>query len=135
MLTIGTARVTGWTLNIAIAMQILLGALTTGIAAATTGRATSIATSVLGGMSTLAASYLAKARGSGEPEASTALKKDLEHYVREVEAFTLDHGHITGPSEFDARVQSYRNQFEEIMGREPSGFEKTIRDKFHSTTP
>ena len=32
------ARMTGWTLNIAIGMQVLLGALTTGVAAATTGR-------------------------------------------------------------------------------------------------
>ena len=113
-------------------MQIILGALTTGIAAATTGRSTSIATSVLGGMSTLAASYLAKARGSGEPEASTVLQKDLEHFVREMEAFTLDNGHVVGPSEeLEKKVQWYRDRFEEIMGKEPSGLGNTIREQFH----
>jgi hypothetical protein len=32
------ARVTGYTLNIAIGLQVLIGALTTGLSAATTGR-------------------------------------------------------------------------------------------------
>ena len=34
----GIANVTGWSLNIAIGLQVLLGALTTGVAAATSGR-------------------------------------------------------------------------------------------------
>ncbi|KAL4244780.1 hypothetical protein ABKN59_009388 [Abortiporus biennis] len=81
-----TARNTGMILNIAIGAQVILGALTTGIAAATTGKHTQIATSILGGLSTLAASYLAKSRGSGEPEASIARCKDLEHFVHGIGA-------------------------------------------------
>ena len=38
MLTTSKAKITGWSLNIAIGAQVLLGALTTGVAAATTGK-------------------------------------------------------------------------------------------------
>lgn len=112
----------------------MLGALTTGVAAATTGRQTSIATSVLGGIATLTASYLAKARGSGEPEFSTARVKDLENYVREVEAWVLDHGHLVSanekdPAVLDSAVARFRRRFEEIMGAEPTGFPQFIREK------
>jgi hypothetical protein len=79
-------------------------------------------------MSTLAASYLAKARGSGEPERSVLKLRDLENFVREVEASILDHGHIVshGPDdpsaaggEWDQMVQRYRARFEQIMDAEP----------------
>ncbi|KAI0919863.1 hypothetical protein AcV5_001818 [Taiwanofungus camphoratus] len=108
------ARTMAYALNICIGMQVIFGAVTTGVAAATSGRQTSIATAVLGGLSTLAASYLARARGSGEPEASTARCKDLENFIREVEAFKLDKGHLVGP-EHDVHVARYRGRFEEIM--------------------
>lgn len=36
------AKVTAWALNVAIGLQVLLGALTTGLSAATTGRQVSI---------------------------------------------------------------------------------------------
>ncbi|KZS87868.1 hypothetical protein SISNIDRAFT_460476 [Sistotremastrum niveocremeum HHB9708] len=81
------------TLNISIGLQVLIGALITGLAAITTGRQTSIVTSVLGGCSTLVASYLAKARGSGEPEISRGRSRDLEKLIRDMEAFILDFGH------------------------------------------
>ncbi|KZT31761.1 hypothetical protein SISSUDRAFT_1038218 [Sistotremastrum suecicum HHB10207 ss-3] len=81
------------TLNISIGLQVLIGALITGLAAITTGRQTSIVTSVLGGCSTLVASYLAKARGSGEPEISRGRSRDLEKLIRDMEAFVLDFGH------------------------------------------
>ncbi|KAH9895728.1 hypothetical protein C8Q73DRAFT_643822 [Cubamyces lactineus] len=112
------AKVHGWALNIAIGAQVVLGALTTGVAAATSGKqasATSIATSILGGMSTLAASYLAKARGSGEPEVSSIRRRDLDGFIRDIEAFMLDKGYVVGP-EYDARIERYRRRFEEIMG-------------------
>ncbi|KAK6992072.1 carbamoyl-phosphate synth [Favolaschia claudopus] len=97
------ARLTGYALNkvnfalqIAIGLQVLFGALTTGVAAATTGRSTSIATSVLGGMTTLVASYVARARGSNEPELSITRVKDLDQLIRECEILMMDYGTVTG---------------------------------------
>ncbi|CAL1707338.1 unnamed protein product [Somion occarium] len=113
------ARKSGWSVNAAIGAQILFGALTTGISAATTGRQSSIATSILGGLSTMAASYLAKARGSGEPEASRARSRELEHFGRDIEGFLLDHGNAVG-SVFDDRIARFRRRFEEIMGNDRS---------------
>ncbi|KAH9939654.1 uncharacterized protein BXZ73DRAFT_43677 [Epithele typhae] len=117
------AKSHGWSLNIAIGAQVVLGALTTGVAAATTGRQTSIATSILGGMSTLAASYLAKARGSNEPEASQRRVQDLESFVRDCEAFVMDHGHLV-TSDYDWMIDRYRRRFEEIMGNGAEGVQE-----------
>ena len=153
-----------WALNAAIGAQVVLGALTTGVAAATTGkqvsgaslrpvdlrslvltfscpsphptpphRQTSIATSILGGMSTLAASYLAKSRGSGEPEASALRARELDSFIRDLEAFMLDHGHLTGGAgggvqpEYEAMVARYRRRFEEIMGNALEGVEDSLK--------
>ncbi|KAI0357084.1 hypothetical protein OH77DRAFT_1422574 [Trametes cingulata] len=120
------AKAHAWALNCAIGAQVVLGALTTGVAAATTGRQTSIATSVLGGMSTLAASYLAKARGSGEPEMSAIRVRDLEGFIRDCQAFVLDKGYVVG-AEYDARIERYRRRFEEIMGNGSGG----VGDQMH----
>lgn len=49
-----------------------------------------------GGLSTMAASYLARTRGSNEPELSISRTKDLEQFIRECEAFQLDFGHLYG---------------------------------------
>ena len=86
------AKIASRALNIAIGAQIILGAIITVIAAATTGRRTSIATSILGGLSTLAASYLARSRGSREPETSLRKCNYLEQFIRDCESFLLDHG-------------------------------------------
>ncbi|KAJ7186790.1 hypothetical protein C8R46DRAFT_1058040 [Mycena filopes] len=109
------AKMTGYALNIAIGLQVLLGALTTGLSAVTTGRQTSVVTSILGGLSTLVASYLARARGSNEPELSITRCKDLDQYIRECEIFILDHGHCTG-DEFDSELNGLRDRFEELLG-------------------
>ncbi|KAL6299174.1 hypothetical protein BKA93DRAFT_830129 [Sparassis latifolia] len=115
-----SSRLTGYSLNACIGLQVLLGAVTTGVAAATTGKSASIGVAVLGGLSTLAASYLARTRGSGEPEASTARCKDLENFIRECEAFTLDKGHVIG-TEYDYVIEKFRQRFEEIMGNVSNG--------------
>ncbi|KAF7305513.1 SLATT-fungal domain-containing protein [Mycena chlorophos] len=113
------ALYTGYSLNAAIGLQVVFGALTTGLSAALSGHKVSIMTAVLGlgGMSTILASYLARVRGSNEPEVSIARGKDLEGFIRECEVFVLDHGHVTGP-EFDDKLAEYRNRFEEMMGNE-----------------
>ncbi|KAJ7119518.1 hypothetical protein C8R44DRAFT_624260 [Mycena epipterygia] len=109
------AKITGYALNIAIGLQVLLGALTTGLSAVTSGRQTSISTAILGGASTVVASYLARARGSNEPELSITRCKDLEQYIRECETFVLDFGHITG-NEHDEKLNSLRERYEELLG-------------------
>ena len=88
-------------------------------------RQAQIATSVLGGMSTLTASYLAKARGSGEPERAENKLRDLENFVREVDAAILDHGHIVSSGdregrEWDKMIQRYRDRYEQIMHADPA---------------
>jgi len=47
---------------------------------------------VLGGVSTILASYLAKVRGSGEPEFSSIRRRELSSFLREVHAFVVDEG-------------------------------------------
>jgi len=104
-------------INGAIGLQVVAGALTTGVAAATTGRATSIGVSILGGLSTVLASFLAKARGSGEPEHSQLRARELDTFIREVEAWTMDHGHFVG-SQYDERINMFRERFEQIVRTE-----------------
>ncbi|KAG6889402.1 hypothetical protein C0992_005395 [Termitomyces sp. T32_za158] len=86
------AKMTGYALNAAIGLQVLLG-----------------------GLSTLVASYLARARGSNEPELSITRVKDLEHFIRECDAFQMDHGHVM-TDEHDERLFRFRSQFEELLG-------------------
>ncbi|KZP22844.1 hypothetical protein FIBSPDRAFT_952414 [Athelia psychrophila] len=74
-----------------------------------------IVTSILGGVTTVVASYLARMRGSREPELSLARTKDLDHFIREAEAFQLDHGQTTDASK-DAEVEEFRRRFEEMLG-------------------
>jgi len=105
----------GLALNVAIGLQVFLGALTTGLASATTGRKAQIMTSILGGLATLVASYLARARGSNEPELSIARCKDLDQFLREANAFSKDHGYEQGPR-FDDEVNRLRKRFEELLG-------------------
>ncbi len=63
----------------------------------------------------MVASYLARARGSNEPELSITRVKDLEQFIRECKAFQMDHGHSTG-IEFDSNLDSLRRRFEELLG-------------------
>ena len=51
----------------------------------------------LGAISTLLASYLASVRGSGEPEFSTIRERELNTFLREIEAFIMDHGSVPFP--------------------------------------
>ncbi|KAI6144375.1 hypothetical protein BKA82DRAFT_4177307 [Pisolithus tinctorius] len=111
------AIMTGYALNIAIGLQVLLGALTTGIAAALqTGRQAQISTSILGGLSTLVASYLARARGSGEPELSNIRVRELDHFLRDCQAFKLDHAHETHNEELEKKMLDFRHKLEVILG-------------------
>jgi len=111
------AKLMGWTLNIAIGLQVLFGSLTTGLSAlAVSGeKSTAKATTALGALATLVASYLARARGSNEPEVSIARAKNLDQFIRECRAFQMDHGHVTG-NEFDEDLIGFRHRLEELLG-------------------
>jgi hypothetical protein len=130
------ARNTGYALNAAIGAQVVLGTLTTGLSAALSGKSISSATAFLGGMSTVVASYLARARGSNEPELSISRTKDLEQFIRECQAFELDHGHLYGVNHttdtpenpdkidqgnameryLDAKIDEFRDKLEIMLG-------------------
>lgn len=68
-----------------------------------------------GGLGTIVASYLARARGSNEPELSIARVKDLQKFSRECDAYVLDHGFQSGP-EHDDRIDNFRKKFENLLG-------------------
>ena len=124
---------TGWAQNIALGLQIFIGALTTALGAALTGKKvcvinlpcpivspniryqTSISVSVLGGAATLVASFLARTKSSNEPQTSQFRAQALDHFRREMEAFTLDHGHETN-DKWDDRIHSFRLGLEKILG-------------------
>ena len=124
---------TGYALNAAIGLQVVISALITGLSAVTTGRhvstfpdsmvsilltvmiQTQVMTSVLGGAGTIVASYLARARGSNEPELSISRVKDLEKFIRACEAFVEDHGYEHG-HDHDRRIDELRNEFEMLLG-------------------
>jgi SMODS and SLOG-associating 2TM effector domain len=83
-------------------------------------------------MSTLLASYLAKSRGSNEPENSNLRSRELDTFIREMEAWMMDKGmqvviiihdthlciavlgHIVGP-EFDPQITKFRERYEDII--------------------
>lgn len=86
-------------------------------------------TSVLGGAGTVVASYLARARGSNEPELSIARTKDLQRFIRQIDAFVQDHGQETGfldeegkvidenhARELDDRIRRFRYDLEHLLG-------------------
>jgi len=109
------AKWNGLALNFAIALQIILGALITALSSAIKPSKVGVTTSVLGGLSTLTASFLARMRGSGEPELSVSRTRDLEQFLRVLDAFKTDRGHIRDGQE-DAKIEELRNRFEEILG-------------------
>jgi SMODS and SLOG-associating 2TM effector domain len=81
---------------------------------------TALATTVLGALTTVVASYLARTRGSNEPELSITRVKDLEKFIRELEAYMLDFGQLTG-DDHDAKIIAFRTSFEEILGNNAEG--------------
>ena len=73
---------------------------------------------ITGGCATIIASFLARARGSHEPEFSIARVKDLEQYIRDCETFTMDYGHLLGSAnpEQNKRLEELRERLEELLG-------------------
>lgn len=113
-----TAQLTEWFLNTAIGLQVLIGALTTALGAALSGKNTSVAISILGGAATILASYLARMRSSNEPESSRNRADALNHFLREIKGFQMDHGHELG-HEWDEKINGFRLGLENTLGSRP----------------
>ena len=66
----------------------------------------------------MVASYMARARGSGEPELSITRVKDLEQFLRESRAFQMDHAHeySTPENGLGNQLEDLRRKFEELLG-------------------
>ncbi|EJD45119.1 hypothetical protein AURDEDRAFT_114195 [Auricularia subglabra TFB-10046 SS5] len=109
------AKLFGRSLNAAIGLQIVVGALITGLAAVTTGRQTSIMTSVLGAFSTIIGSFLARMRGTSEPDLSKSRAKGYERFLRACEAFLVDFGDDAAREHID-KINAFRQEFEELEG-------------------
>jgi hypothetical protein len=73
---------------------------------------------MLGGASTLVASYLARTKGTNEPQASKYRVQALDHFLREIEAFDLDHGYEMG-DKWDDKINGFRLGLERILGNQP----------------
>ena len=74
--------------------------------------------SLPGGTSTLVASYLARSRGSNEPELSISRVKDLDQFLIDCRAFRTDYGHALADNQngLDKRVQELRHRFQGLLG-------------------
>lgn len=57
-------------------------------------------------------------RGSNEPQVSLFRSQALEHFIREIQAFDLDHGHEFG-DKWDDKINGFRLGFERILGNQP----------------
>ncbi|KAI9443632.1 hypothetical protein H4582DRAFT_1807980, partial [Lactarius indigo] len=107
------AQWTRWALNATIAGQVLIGAVALG--SALRGRHKSIAISILSGASTFVASYSTHARGSDERRALLLRVKALNHFLREIQAFQLIHGHEVS-REWDKKLDGFRLDLEKMLG-------------------
>ena len=125
------AKWSAYSINIAIALQVILGALTTALGASLSGDSvrltvflsaltagimthmqTRISIAVLGSLATLVASYLARTRGSSEPETSLLREQALNNFIRRLESFVLDAGLQDG---HDHVVENFRNELERLL--------------------
>ncbi|KIJ19695.1 hypothetical protein PAXINDRAFT_8178 [Paxillus involutus ATCC 200175] len=68
-----------------------------------------VATAILGGLATVVASYLARARGSGQPEQSEMRVKELDQFLLRINAFELDHREDRGGPENDLDLSRWQN--------------------------
>ena len=72
---------------------------------------------ILGSASTLMASYMAHTRGSSKHRALLFRSKALNRFVREIEAFQVDHEH-EGGRQWDEKIDRFRVSLENILDNE-----------------
>jgi hypothetical protein len=64
------------------------------------------------------ASYLARAKGSNEPDFSRNRARQLKHFLREIDAFILDHEYEVG-EKWDEKINGFRLGLENMLGNHP----------------
>ncbi len=57
-------------------------------------------------------------RSSKEPEASRLRAKTLGHFLREINAFQLDHGQVVGP-QWDKEINGFRLGLQNMLANRP----------------
>ncbi len=57
-------------------------------------------------------------KGTNEPQTSKLRAQTLDHFLREIEAFDLDHGHKVG-DKWDDKINGFRFGLEKILGNHP----------------
>jgi hypothetical protein len=67
-----------------------------------------------GAISTVIASFLAKARGGNEPQQSQSHAKALELFLRDVRMFDLDHGDDR-THDYDDKIDEFRKQLDDLQ--------------------
>ncbi|KAH9961788.1 hypothetical protein BC827DRAFT_260419 [Russula dissimulans] len=112
---------TRWAQNIAISLEVLIGAVTATLGAALHGKHTDLAISILGIGSAVVGSYLARTKGSNEPQASHLRARLLEYFMRDINAFVLDHGLEPG-DKWDEEINGFRIGLENIVGNQSAHF-------------
>ena len=78
------------------------------------------------------ASYLARTKGTNEPQASKFRAQALDHFLREIEAFDLDRGHEIG-DKWDEKINGFRFGLERILGNHPGSV--TVDDTGNNVNP
>jgi hypothetical protein len=73
-----------------------------------------VQTTILGGLTTIVASYLAKTRNSDEAEGARERVSGLDRFIRTCTSFLLDHGHSDDPV-YDKVVGELRREFDELL--------------------
>lgn len=58
--------------------------------------------------------FLARVRGTREPERSKSHSENLEKYIRDLKAFVEDHGMSTG-QEHNERIDRFRDEFSRLQ--------------------
>ena len=72
-------------------------------------------------MGTITASYLARTKGSDEPQKSRLRARELGQFLREMELFSMDHGHEYG-DKWDNQINGFRLSLERILGNHPRSY-------------
>jgi len=66
---------------------------------------------------------MARTKGSNEPQESRLRARELEQFLREMELFSLDHGHEYG-DKWDNQINGFRLSLEKILGNHPRSYTK-----------
>ena len=66
---------------------------------------------------------MARTKGSNEPQESRLCARELQQFLREMDLFSLDHGHEYG-DKWDDQIHGFRLSLEKIIGNHPRSYTK-----------